>query len=70
MHGPTRFRGIVRNTSNIPELRERASQSRGASKEMETQCDPACTPATEEQSAEEKCEETSLMEPEGAFLKP
>jgi hypothetical protein len=49
---------------------ERRSQSRGTSKDMGTQSNPASNPAMEEQSAEDELEETSLMEPEGWFLKP
>jgi hypothetical protein len=57
--------------------REGGSQSRGGSREMGTQSNPEFTPAMEEQSPElevaslmEELEETSLVEPEGAFLKP
>ena len=49
---------------------ERGAPSPGDSKEMDTQCNPASTPATDEHSAEEEFEETSLMEPQGAFLEP
>jgi hypothetical protein len=52
------------------EERERGSQSRGMSKEMETQSNPDCTPTMEQPSAEEELEETSLLETEGGFLKP
>ena len=45
------------------------SQSRGASKDMGTQSNPASNPAMEDQSPEDELEETSLMEPEGWFLK-
>ena len=50
--------------------RELGSQSRGASKDMGTPSNPESTPGMEEQSAEEEHEETSLMEPEGGFVKP
>ena len=50
--------------------RERASQSRGASKDMGTQSNPTSNPGMDEQGAEDEHEETSLMEPEGGLLKP
>jgi len=50
--------------------RGRGSQYEGASKDMETQSKPAYNPTSEDQSAEEECEETSLMEPEGGYHKP
>jgi hypothetical protein len=50
--------------------REQGSQSRGASQEMGTEGNPGDNPATEEKSADEDFDETSLMEPEGGFLKP
>ena len=61
---------IVDESQGPTSFWERGSQSRGDSKEMGTQCNPASTPATHDHSAEEEFEETSLMEPEGAFLKP
>ena len=51
-------------------LQGRRSQSREASKDVGTQSNPASNPASEGQSPEEEVEETSLMEPEGAYLKP
>jgi hypothetical protein len=50
--------------------RGRGSQCEEASKEMGTQSNPENNPTSEEQSAEEEFEETSLMEPEGGYLKP
>ena len=47
----------------------RGSQSPGTSKDVETQSNPASNPALEEHSAEDEVEETSLMEPEGKFIK-
>ena len=46
------------------------TQSRGASKDMGTESNPASNPASQEHSGEEEVEETSLMEPEGGFRKP
>ena len=50
--------------------KERGSQSRGASQEMETDANLTANPATEEQSADEELEVTGLMETEGGFQKP
>ena len=50
--------------------RQRASPSRGASTDIGTQPNPESNTPMEEHSAEEEVEETSLMEPEGGFLKP
>ena len=49
---------------------EQGTQCRGASRDMETHSNPESNPATEEQSEEEEVEETSVMEPEGGYLKP
>ena len=48
----------------------RGTPSQGASKDMEMPSNPAYNPTLEEQSVEEDCEETSLMEPQGGFLTP
>ena len=42
----------------------------GASKDIGTQFNPLSNHAMEEHSAGEEFEETSLLEPEGGFLKP
>jgi hypothetical protein len=48
----------------------RGYRSREVSKELGTQSTPASNPATAEHCAEDEVEETSLMEPEGGYLKP
>jgi hypothetical protein len=50
--------------------RGQGSQSREPSRDVEMHSNPASNRASEEQSAEEEADETSLMEPEGGFLKP
>jgi hypothetical protein len=50
--------------------REQGTQCRGASRDMGTQSNPESNPTMEDQSAEQELEETSLLEPEGGFLKP
>ena len=50
--------------------RGQGSQSKGGSKDMGTQSNPATNLASQEHNMEEEAEETSLMEPEGLFLKP
>ena len=60
----------VEETEGPSMSREQGSLCEGASKEMGTQSNPAHNPTSEEQSAEEECEETSLMEPGGGYHKP
>jgi hypothetical protein len=61
---------IVDETEGPSTSRGRGSQSQRASKEMETESNPAYNIASEEHSGEEEAEETSLMEPEGGFENP
>ena len=50
--------------------RGRGFDSQGPSKDVGTQSNHAYNLTSEEQSAEEDCEETSLMDAEGVFNKP
>ena len=50
--------------------RGRGSQCEGASKDVGANSNPTYNHTSEEQSLEEECEETSLMETEGGYHKP